>query len=514
MGGPRVMPEFKIAEKHTPAEIRFKRKFGEPTAGVWFRVVFKPDTSDEWMGYFASDEEQFVGNSEPSIEGQREIALFNDNPDVAFIKAGRMGYWVSISRRELLRSFEFRDEQACIPYPDRAAVLLHTDTDVAAIGPEGYVLPPRRLSLEGIRDVVLQPPFVRGFAWTGVAEEGAGRPGKWAPFEINLETGAVVGGMGSGLDFFPGPPRPPMGKQELEALAKAAERSRAALDRSVPAGLKPWIAALGEAYGRDRADALAGLLASLAWSLQGAYAQSGSAVRDLIWSLHGFLKDPRIETPALLKPWMPWLGGEILADPELWRGALHRWLDAANERLTMQGYHRADQRARHAGALIVSPLALLGACHRRDPIRPLSPLAQFAELPLRFFDLLQAESQGALGRNRIAAPGPDGFGGYYALAAEARPPTPEQIAQAAAALAEDSGKFAVDALPEALRPAAALALAEMKSALKSRADSGQWPERWALPSPPCGAAASEHIPEPGESMGAKIRRWLAPNFKR
>lgn len=213
-----------------------------------------------------------------------------------------------------------------------------------------------------------------------------------------------------------------------------------ALRRGLPQAAQSWLAGDDIDHPPDVVIS-AGFFAEIGLALNEAYSRTGEELRDLIWALHRFLKDSSAPAPTALEPYAAWHRLWIGVEDQWRRAVIHNWIDAANERLTMQAYHRADQRRRHALALIAGPMAMLGVCPRESAADPRGEVACLAELVLRFFDLLDAERQAAIGRNRIAAPRADGFGGFYALAAEARPPSAEDIVAAALALADDIERF-------------------------------------------------------------------------
>lgn len=298
--------------------------------------------------------------------------------------------------------------------------------------------------------------------------------------------------------------------RELARAARAARAGRAFLASIPPPAVAAWIARLAAKAGNlnppksaDEVFALAGGLAGIDAALREAYAVSGSRVRDLIWRLHAALRPetasaqnkPKTENEeidaaaerawAALEPSVAWLGARARGDSDVapedardearrWRAVLMQWIDAANERLTQTHYHRPEQRAAHARALIQGPMSLIAPALA-------GPDARWAEILLRAWDLTQAAPQAERGVNRVAPPGA-GFGGFYGMTESRGAPTHEQLAAALAELrAELDDPAPGETLPARLLPLWNAWRAEMRAAVAARLAEGQWPARAAAP---------------------------------
>jgi hypothetical protein len=210
-----------------------------------------------------------------------------------------------------------------------------------------------------------------------------------------------------------------------------------------------------------------------------AFSRSGAEVRDAVWALHAFIKSEKPTTGAAsLTEFEPWLIERLRGDaPETGarRRALVQWIDAANERLTMRRYARRDRRREHAGALIAAPMALWpGAAESSAP----PELIDLAELALRFWDCLHAESQAALGRNRIARDD-NGIGGFYGMDEIVAPPTAGEIAGAVEALARDLAAYSAESLGPPLTSFARDFIKTLHGAATRRLTRNDWPRRFA-----------------------------------
>ena len=203
-----------------------------------------------------------------------------------------------------------------------------------------------------------------------------------------------------------------------------------------------------------------------------------------------------------LESWEPWLLGRLAAgdagrepgekeNPV--RSMLFQWVEVANERLTMQRYHRRDHRARHARVLIAAPLEVAGAIVA-------DKATDFAELLLRFYDHLDAKCQADLGRNRIEEPTDESLGGLYSMGAGPAPPSEKAIQDSLGQLNDDLGAFRGRDLPTTLQTLAERASKEMRHAIEERLRSGAWPLQYRL-----ATAEQRRAPPPW---------WRRPWFKR
>ncbi len=231
----------------------------------------------------------------------------------------------------------------------------------------------------------------------------------------------------------------------------------------------------------DTAWALAALAREMAGALAAAQQTGGRPVVELVFALHRRLGHgvatpapaPTIDLAPVLRglaPYEAWLA-RLTADSPPWRAALMRWIDVLSERLTMHRYPDPYRRRQHAHALLGRPLELLAA-----PAVGAAEIDPVALALLRFWDLARARAYAGRGWNRLDSPA-DRLGGFYGLADEARPPTPEEIRSAAAALhAELNGEW--PAWAEPLR-------ADLQAATASYLESNRWPA-WTTADRPAG----------------------------
>ena len=233
---------------------------------------------------------------------------------------------------------------------------------------------------------------------------------------------------------------------------------------------------------REIAWTAAGLGHELSHALSVAHRQTGRLVVDLVFTLHSRLGQgsppaqphPRLEeflSPiAMYDPWIR----SVAESRSPWRPVLIRWVDVMSERLTMHRYTDPRRRRLHAEALLLRPLRLFfNEAARTDEATVIE--TAFCEHLLAFWDLTQAERQREWGWNRVEAPQDPRMGGFYGLADEARPPTPEALRKAA-------GELAAVLESEISRPSSgvmrhwpASLRDQMQPTLEQYARTGRWP---------------------------------------
>lgn len=270
-------------------------------------------------------------------------------------------------------------------------------------------------------------------------------------------------------------------------LRRASTSGEKLLRRLLPPGYFRWLELLGDGLGsRAELFAVAGSLASIAAGLEKAYLNAGSDVRDLVLALHLYIKYPErpaTESVAGLKAYDPWFRARLApheTDSSNVRSVYFQWIDAASERLTLKAYQGPGHRARHARVLIARPLSLIDSEGRAPIAEAMLPLAEFV---LRFWDLLDADRQTAMGRNRISDPEHGRLGASYAMAGDVELPTGESYNAALRRLVADSSAFPIAEMPLSLRPAAERITAELRGAVEHRLNGGEWPADFRLAGP-------------------------------
>lgn len=147
---------------------------GTGTQSEGLVVGFKPRDAPSWTGNFVRGLTKY------------DLVIAHPNDHDALIVAGGQGYIVDPHTRKLLGSFGGAVVDA-FPHPtDDAIVFNHQNLSFEAIGAQGRLWLTRRISWDQMRSVERHGARLTGEAW---------RPdSSWHAFELNLETGDVVGG--------------------------------------------------------------------------------------------------------------------------------------------------------------------------------------------------------------------------------------------------------------------------------------------------------------------------------
>ncbi len=297
-------------------------------------------------------------------------------------------------------------------------------------------------------------------------------------------------------------------------LRRAARAGRRAIRRGLAPGMAGWVDRFASA--QDRPDfvwALAGTLAASALALEEAFSHSGVEVQAIVWRLHELLGSGRARAAQTwnsgppgsrgadpFEDFAPWIESQVgrpsdaASDPNAFQALVTRWIDVANERLTLRRYHRPDLRRRHAAVLIAAPIDSILALDestgdareemtQAESNAPREGIVSFAEALLAVWDLTEAERLAPIGVNRLAPAEAAGFGGFYAMAEEMEALDAGEIERRAGEFAASIEAFSASGLPRSLHPHAEAVIADIKSELARRAGEGHW-SRAFEPRPP------------------------------
>lgn len=148
---------------------------GEGTHREGFVVRFSPSTGS-WIGNFQ--------------RGFSSLNVVLAHPDArhVVVVAGGTAYIVEPDSHALVSHFGALIEEI-VSVPEIGFVLFGNGLWFEALGPKGKVWRSRRISWDGMRNLVLAGEVIRGDAWAPEGPDGA-----WYPFELEVMTGAVRGG--------------------------------------------------------------------------------------------------------------------------------------------------------------------------------------------------------------------------------------------------------------------------------------------------------------------------------
>ena len=142
-------------------------------------VRFLAGTADDW-----------VGNFQPGLSHFSRVVGHPDGKHL-FVIAGGSAYVVDPVARKLVDTFgaqiEFAQE-----LPDHRAVLFGNGLCFELHNEQGLSWRSRRVSWDGIKDVIVSAAHITGLGWC--------IDDTWPAFEIDLATGAVRGGAYTGPD--------------------------------------------------------------------------------------------------------------------------------------------------------------------------------------------------------------------------------------------------------------------------------------------------------------------------
>lgn len=135
--------------------------------------------------FMVPGESPWVGNF---VRGLTRFDLAVPHPDGkhALIIAGGQGYIVDPRIHGVIKTFGGGINE-CYPHPDGTTLVLdERGTSFSALGVDGWRWHSRRISWDGFRSVRVEEMRLKGEAW--FPED------TWHPFELDLDSGEVVGG--------------------------------------------------------------------------------------------------------------------------------------------------------------------------------------------------------------------------------------------------------------------------------------------------------------------------------
>jgi hypothetical protein len=144
-------------------------------------VQFLPPATAAW-----------VGNFQPGLSSL-DLVFDHPNGRTVVVVAGGQGYVVDPNDRAE-REYVGGQIEDVILAPDLGLVLLGNGLWFEAVGPSGSCWRSRRVSWDGMREVVRVGRELRGEAWSPFAG------GHWVPFAVDLVSGTVTGGSYSDPD--------------------------------------------------------------------------------------------------------------------------------------------------------------------------------------------------------------------------------------------------------------------------------------------------------------------------
>jgi hypothetical protein len=147
---------------------------GTGTQSEGLVVTFTPDGAPSWTGNFARGLTKL------------DLLVRHPNGQHALIIAGGQGYIVDPSDGNLLEKVGGAIVEA-FPHPTQPAIVLnHQNLRFEALGSQGRIWLTRRISWDHLRSVQRHGTTLTGEAWKPDST--------WHPFQLNLDTGEVIGG--------------------------------------------------------------------------------------------------------------------------------------------------------------------------------------------------------------------------------------------------------------------------------------------------------------------------------
>ena len=127
----------------------------------------------------------WVGNFQPGLTNFSGVFRQPDGQALVIVSRGQ-GYLVD-SLDPHSRGFLSADISAVYPLPERSGLIINRGTCLVAIDGSGELWRTPRFSWDGIYDVEVQYPELRGLSWSPLTDTDV-------PFTVNLSNGDVVGG--------------------------------------------------------------------------------------------------------------------------------------------------------------------------------------------------------------------------------------------------------------------------------------------------------------------------------
>ena len=133
-----------------------------------------------------TDGTSFVGNFERGLSSY-DHCIRHPNGRHAIVIAGGEGYVIDPYARQIISLLGSAITDS-FPHPSKKAIVLNNQgLSFTAIGPAGQLWQSRRISWDGFRSIQMIGTMLTGEAWKPY-DEG------WCAFQLDLETGEVVGG--------------------------------------------------------------------------------------------------------------------------------------------------------------------------------------------------------------------------------------------------------------------------------------------------------------------------------
>lgn len=166
----RVLPGL---PSHGPMAEAFPRAWGR-SGQEGFVVEMHPETSSSWVGNFKPGQSAFSG------------AYLHPNGRDLFVVSRGQGYVICPDTHELRVELDSVIE-AVWALGTEALLLQQQGLCFEKMGKRGRVWRTRRLSWDGLKDVVVLPDRIRGHGWDAINQQ-------WKPFDVDLKSGRSTGG--------------------------------------------------------------------------------------------------------------------------------------------------------------------------------------------------------------------------------------------------------------------------------------------------------------------------------
>lgn len=163
-----------------PKDAREFRKPGGTPSGLALEV----STGDIVLEVRPASGESWVGRFHGGAEGLDGVFATPD-PDVVCVIVRGQGYWVPVHEPmafEAIRSTPIKNVLS-----DPRTLIFASFTRLSAYGQQGFMWVTEDLSWDGLKDLSITGPVVRGTAWDAPA-------GRGVPFLVDMVTGRTEGG--------------------------------------------------------------------------------------------------------------------------------------------------------------------------------------------------------------------------------------------------------------------------------------------------------------------------------
>jgi hypothetical protein len=133
--------------------------------------------------FFPPQNPSWIGNFQRGLTSLDKVLRHPDG-ESAIVIAGGECYIVDVSERRLIENFGGQFTSV-MQVPNKSMVVLESPTGFEAVGSNGRVWRSKRVSWDGIRNVVIHEDQLIGEAWN---------LDSWLPFRLDLDTGKHEGG--------------------------------------------------------------------------------------------------------------------------------------------------------------------------------------------------------------------------------------------------------------------------------------------------------------------------------